>query len=79
MYNAYNTVTLWFSAYFKHFILLETHWHQPTNQQTDIATYKAAITAKNIINNTIHCAEHTTIISCYKMTKHPTDRYLQEL
>jgi hypothetical protein len=47
MHNAYNTVTLWFNASFKHFMLLETRWHGLTDQQTYIATYKAAIAAKN--------------------------------
>ena len=38
--------------HYKHFLLLETRWHQPTDQPTDrvtdIAMYRAAITAKNM-------------------------------
>ena len=69
MHNAYNTVTLWFNASFKHFVLLETRWHRPTNQPTDrqtdrptdIATYRAAIAAKNKMT-VCHNCEH--IFSC---------------
>jgi hypothetical protein len=44
-----------YDASLKHFILLETSWHKPTDQLTDRPTdlslphiYRAAIAAKNV-------------------------------